>query len=177
MIKSLERLSLLTGQAISWLTLAMVAITFLVVVLRYLFSLGWVWLQESVVWMHALVFLIGAAYTLQQDEHVRVDIFYREMSPNRRALVDALGALVFLLPFCAFVFWSSWDYVVSSWRIGESSREAGGLPFPFTPMLKSTMLLMAALVALQGVSQLMRNLLMLAGRGPEERDVRDQHQS
>ena len=170
MIKALDTLSLLTGRAISWLTLAMVVVTFLVVVLRYLFSLGWVWMQESVVWMHAFVFLIGAAYTLQKDDHVRVDIFYREMSETRRALVDALGAVILLLPFCAFVIWSSWDYVMSSWRIGEGSREAGGLPYPFTPLLKSAILGMAGLVACAGLAQLLRSVLVLTGRssgGPD----------
>ena len=170
MIKALDRLSLMTGRAVSWLTLAMVAITFLVVILRYLFSLGWVWMQESVVWLHALVFLIGAAYTMQKDEHVRVDIFYREMGPRRRALVDLLGSLLFLLPFCVFVYWSSWGYVESSWRIQEGSREAGGLPYPFTPLLKTSILLMAGLIGLQGISQLARSLLTLSGRaaGPDD---------
>jgi len=175
-IKALDTLSLRTGRAISWLTFAMVAVTFLVVVLRYLFSLGWVWMQESVVWMHSLVFLVGAAYTLQRDEHVRVDIFYREMSHTRRALVDALGVLVFLLPFCAFVVWSSWDYVVSSWRMGEGSREAGGLPYPFTPLLKSAILLMAGLIACQGIAQLLRSILVLTGRSTKTPDPHGQSQ-
>ena len=81
----LDRLSTLLGKGAAWLTLFMVLVTFLVVVMRYVFDVGFIWLQESVVWMHAAVFMLGAAYTLQQEEHVRVDIFYREMSPKRRA--------------------------------------------------------------------------------------------
>ncbi len=81
----LDRISIITGQLISWLTLIMVITTFVIVVMRYVFDAGFIWLQESVIWMHALVFMMGAAYTLQQEDHVRVDIFYRELSVTRRA--------------------------------------------------------------------------------------------
>src|SRR5210317_1097254 len=109
----------------------MVIVTVVIVVMRYVFDAGTVWLQESVVWMHAVVFMLGAAYTLQQDEHVRVDIFYRDMTERRRAWVNLLGVLLFVLPLCCFLVFTSFDYVMASWRIREVSREAGGLPYPF----------------------------------------------
>ena len=154
----LDRLSVVVGRAASWLTLFMVVVTFVVVVLRYVFDVGFIWVQESIIWMHAVVFMLGAAYTLQAEEHVRVDVFYRNMSERRRAWVDLVGVLVFLLPLCVFLAWNSVDFVVQSWRIGESSREPGGLPYPFFPLLKTVILLMPILVALQGVSLFLRSL-------------------
>jgi TRAP-type mannitol/chloroaromatic compound transport system permease small subunit len=157
----LDRLSTVVGKAASWFTLFMVLVTFIVVVMRYALDAGFIWVQESVVWMHAVVFMLGAAYTLHDDDHVRVDVFYRDMSPRRRALVDLFGVIIFLLPVCAFLAWNSWDFVLQSWRIGESSREPGGLPYPFLPLLKSALLLMPLTVALQGVSLLHKSLLTI----------------
>lgn len=160
----LDRISIVSGRITSWLTLAMVIVTVIVVVMRYLFDAGAVWLQESVVWMHAVVFMIGAAYTLQQDEHVRVDIFYRDMTERRRALIDLLGTLLFLLPLCVFLGYTAWDFVVVSWQLAESSREPGGMPYPFIPLLKSVLLVMPLLLVLQGVAILIRALRTLRGR-------------
>ena len=154
----LERINILIGRAASWLTLAMVVATFIVVVLRYVFDAGFIWLQESVIWMHAVVFMLGAAYTLAAGDHVRVDVFYRNMSRKRQAWVDFIGVLVFLLPLSVFLAWNSVEFVTQSWQIGESSREPGGLPFPFLPMLKAVILLMPITVSLQGVSLLLRSV-------------------
>jgi TRAP-type mannitol/chloroaromatic compound transport system permease small subunit len=160
----LDRLSTAIGRGASWLTLLMVVVTFVVVVMRYVFDAGYIWIQESVIWMHAVVFMLGAAYTLHDEEHVRVDVFYRNMSPRRRAWVNLVGIVVFLLPLCAFLAWNSWDFVVQSWRIGESSREPGGLPYPFLPLLKSALLLMPLTVSLQGLSLLLKSVRELKGR-------------
>jgi len=143
----------------------MVLVTFLVVVLRYVFDLGYIWLQETVTWMHAAVFMLGAAYTLLGDEHVRVDVFYREFSPRRKAIVDTAGVLLFLLPLCAFMIWSAWDFVAASWAIKEASRESGGLPYPMVPLLKSLLLLMPAMLAIQGVSLLLKSVAALRREG------------
>jgi TRAP-type mannitol/chloroaromatic compound transport system permease small subunit len=151
----LDRISIATGRAAAWLTLFMVLVTFVIVVMRYVFDAGAVWLQESVIWMHAVVFMVGAAYTLQQEEHVRVDIFYRKMSARRRALVDLLGVVLFLLPVCVFLAIKAWDFVAVSWSLREGSREPGGLPYPFVPLLKSVLLLMPLALGLQGVSMLL----------------------
>lgn len=147
------------GRAVSWLTLGMVLVTFLIVILRYLFDLGWVAMQESITYMHAVVFMLGAAYTLKHDGHVRVDIFYRKLGSRGRALVDLAGALLLLLPVMGFILWISWDYVSTSWSLLEGSGETGGLPGVF--LLKSVILLMAALMTLQGISQAVRSLVVL----------------
>ena len=160
----LDRISAATGKAAAWLTLLMVIVTFIVVIMRYVFDAGLIWVQESVVWMHAVVFMLGAAYTLQAEEHVRVDIFYRTMSARGRAWVDIAGVVVFLIPLCAFLAWASFDFVTQSWRLGESSRESGGLPYPFIPVLKTVLLLMPVAVALQGVSLCLKSVQTLRGR-------------
>lgn len=161
LLAQLERVNLATGRAIAWLTLAMVLVTFAIVILRYLFDIGWIWLQESVTWMHAAVFMLGAGYTLAKDEHVRVDVFYRRASPGRRALIDATGTLLFLVPVAVFLFWQSLDYVEASWQIREGSRDAGGLAYPAVPLLKSLIPVTAALLLLQAVVMFCRSVLLI----------------
>lgn len=161
-IQIIDRINDVTGRSIAWLTLAMVLITFLIVVLRYAFSIGWIAMQESVVYLHATVFMLGAAYTLKQNGHVRVDIFYEKMSARGKAWVDLSGALLLLVPFCLFIIVISWNYVSLSWSLLEGSRDAGGLPAVF--LLKTTIPVMAGLVMLQGIAQALRSILLLSGR-------------
>ena len=149
------------GRYISWLTLAMVLVTFVVVILRYVYSIGWVWLQESYVWMHGIVFMVGAGYTLLHNGHVRVDIFYRPAGVRYKALIDLLGAFFLLLPIIVIVFISTDGYVIQSWSRLEESREAGGLPGLF--ILKSFILVFAVLIGLQGLSIAARSVLILRG--------------
>ena len=118
-------------------------------------------MQESIVWMHAAVFMLGASYTLKHNEHVRVDIFYRRSNAERRAWVNVVGTVVFLLPLAIFVAVTSWDYVSTSWAIREASREAGGLPFPFVPIMKSLIPATALLLMLQGIADLLGAVLVL----------------
>ncbi len=159
-----------TGRLVAWLTLAMVLVTCAVVLLRYAFDLGWIAVQESITYLHAVVFMLGAAYTLRHDGHVRVDIFYRRFSPRGQAWVDLFGALLLLLPVCIFILWISWEYVAASWALYEGSRDAGGLPLVY--LLKSVIPLMALLLLLQGISQMLRSLLVLLGH-PEDAPAHD----
>lgn len=165
MIKSLtakiESLTDFTGHAVSWLSLCMVIVTCIVVVMRYLFDFGSIALQESVTYMHAALFLVGSAWTLRENAHVRVDIFYNRCNENTRALIDLLGSLFLLMPLMLFIAWISWTYIADSWSVHEGSREAGGLPGVF--LLKSLILVMSALLVLQGVADAMRAVLKLRG--------------
>ena len=156
-----DRISNITGEATSWLTLAMVIFTAIIVVMRYVFDTGFIWMQESVTWMHAAVFMIGAAYTLLHEEHVRVDIFYRKMSDRSRAVVDLTGVVIFLLPLCGFLAFTAYDFAAAAWSIHETSREPGGLPYPMIPLLKSIVIIMPVAVFLQGISMLMRSITIL----------------
>ena len=158
---ALDRISAAIGNTAAWMTLFMVIVTFVVVVLRKTLSLGFIWLQESVVWMHAIVFMLGAAYTLKHDGHVRVDIFYQQRSARARAWINLVGTVLLLMPVCVFILVSSLDYVGNSWSIHEGSREAGGLDGVF--LLKTVIPLMAILLMLQGFSTALRSLLVIAG--------------
>lgn len=164
MRSALDAVSNSLGRAMSWLTLLMVLVTFVIVVLRYVFGTGLIWLQESLNWMHAVVFMLGASYTLQQDEHVRVDIFYQKMSDRNRAWVNLIGVLIFIFPMCIFFVYSSLDYVAAAWSIREVSRNSGGLPYPFVPALKSVLIIMPLTVGLQGLSMLLRAAQVIRGR-------------
>jgi TRAP-type mannitol/chloroaromatic compound transport system permease small subunit len=148
-LQVLEQFIALCGKSVAWLTLIMVALIFTIVVFRYGFNLGWIWLQESVTYLHVAVFSIAAAWTLQLDGHVRVDIFYTAMTNKHRALVNLTGTLIFLLPFCIFLLVIAWPYVANSWKLLETSREAGGLPLVF--LLKSLIMILPALLLGQAV--------------------------
>ncbi len=155
----LDRCSERLGIVVAWLILVMVGITFAIVVLRYGFSWGRIWMQESYVWLNAIVFLLGAPYALLKDAHVRVDIFYRPAGPRIRAIIDALGAVLLLLPSMVLFFFLCAPYVIQSWKRLESSREANGLPGLF--LLKTMLLIFSVLMFLQGLSLLVRSLGLL----------------
>lgn len=167
-VSSLDRISTATGKISAYLCLLMAVVTCLVVVLRYGFNIGSAALQESISYLHAAVFMLGAAFTLQRGAHVRVDIFYRSGSRRYRSWIDSIGAIVFLMPLCVFIGWSSWDYAAESWSIRESSADPGGLPLVF--LLKSLIPLMALTLLLQGVAQVLRNLAILMEHGPSSPD-------
>lgn len=149
------------GKLVSWLTLVMVVMTTLIVLLRYVFDIGWVAMQEAVLYMHSLVFMLAAAYTFKHGGHVRVDIFYQRFNIKTKAWVDLLGTLLLLLPVSGLIIWSSWDYILNSWEIHESSRNSGGLPGVY--LLKSCILMMAILLILQAISTILKSLLTIFG--------------
>lgn len=141
------------GKIAAWAVLATVLITFLVVVFRYGFTaLYSIALQESAMYFHAMIFMLGAAYTFKHDEHVRVDIFYQHFSAQKQAWINVLGGIFLLLPMCIFILWVSTDYVLDSWLNLEASSEAGGLPLVF--ILKSLIPLFAIALLLQAISHL-----------------------
>lgn len=149
------------GRAVSWLTLAVVLLTFGVVVLRYAFDQGSLAVQDLVLWLHGAVFLVGASYALRHDAHVRVDILYQRWSPRGRAIADLIGTLVFLLPFCVLLVWVSADYVGRSWAIREGSKDAGGLPGLF--LVKTLIPACGVLLGLQGIAVALRKIAVLRG--------------
>lgn len=154
------------GRAVSWVALAMVLLQVAIVLMRYVFGVGSVMFQESVLYMHAVLFMVAAGYTLAHDEHVRIDIFYREAGPRAKAVVDLLGVLLVLLPVCVLIVWVSWRYVAASWAVFEGSKETSGIPAVF--LLKSLIPAFAVLVGVQGASMAIRAGLTLAGvAGPE----------
>ncbi len=156
----IDRLVAAVGRTVMWLSLAIVLLQFAVVVMRYVFGIGSIALSESVLYGHAAMFMLAAAWTLREDGHVRVDVFYASASPRSRALVDLVGALLLLLPFMAVILWFALPYAARSWAILERSREAGGLPFVY--LLKTLIPVFAVLLALAGIAQAIRAGLTLA---------------
>ncbi|TQV88313.1 TRAP transporter small permease subunit [Aliikangiella coralliicola] len=157
----LSNITVITGQLVSWLTVAMVVLLTLNILASWLFKSSSILVSESITWMHSANFLLAAAYTLNRNEHVRVDIFYAKMSVRAKALVDLLGTLLLLLPVSLFIIWASWSYVSLSWRIGEVSAEAGGMPATY--ILKGFLIVMPLLLVLEGISQLYRNFCLFTG--------------
>ena len=150
----IDRFNTAIGRAASWACLLVVAVQFAVVMLRYVFGIGSIWLSESVIYAHASLFMLAAAWTLREGGHVRVDVFYADLAPRGRAAVDLCGALFLLLPFTLVLGWFALPYVWRSWSILETSRETSGIPAVF--LLKTLIPLFALLMALQGVSQAIR---------------------
>lgn len=155
----IDRITSALGRFAAWLALVVVLLQFALVVVRYLFGLGSVWLTETVIYAHAAMFMLVAAWTLQSGGHVRVDIFYSEASTRSKALIDLVGALLLLLPFMFVLIWLSVPYAARSWTVLEHSQEASGLPLVF--VLKTLIPLFALLMALQGIAQAIRAAAVL----------------
>lgn len=153
------------GRTIAWAALVMVLVQFTVVVMRYVFEIGSILMQESVIYLHAILFLIGSGYTLLHDGHVRLDIFYRDASVRTKALVDLWGSIGLLIPVTVLIWWFSWPYVAGSWEVLEGSRETSGIHAVF--LLKTVILVFAALMFVQEISLLARSILTLKGRQQE----------
>lgn len=166
-VRLIDNMNERIGRAVAWLALIMVLVQMIVVVMRYVFGVSWLALQESIVYMHAAIFLAAAGYTLLHDGHVRVDIFYRPASERRQAYVDLVGAMCFLTPMACAIFYISWPYVMKSWKVLETSQEGSGIPAVF--LLKTVILLYAVLVALQGISLALRSLMTISGVAPPPR--------
>jgi TRAP-type mannitol/chloroaromatic compound transport system permease small subunit len=156
---AIDRLNAGIGRVSAWAILAMALIQLTVIVLR-LFGVGSLWLHESLFYFHVALVLFAAAWTLRDDGHVRVDIFYTSASPRTQAAIDLAGSVLLLMPFMLAIIWFASPYALRSWKILEGSREAGGLPLVF--LLKSAILLFAAQMLLQGLAQAIRAGLVLS---------------
>ncbi|MFT6267725.1 MAG: TRAP-type mannitol/chloroaromatic compound transport system permease small subunit [Alphaproteobacteria bacterium] len=153
--KTIDKTNAFIGKAVAYCTLLMAVIMCAVVIFRYGFDLGWIAMQESITYLHAAVFLLGSAYTYQQDGHVRVDVFYRRYSVKVKHIVDLFGCLLLMLPVATYIAITCWPYVMQSWQLLEGSREPGGLPFVY--VLKSFMLIFAIMMILQAVSEIIKH--------------------
>lgn len=167
----IDRFNDFVGRAVSWLTLVMVLVTVVIVVLRYGFDTGFIWMQESVRFMHTFVFLLCASYTLLHNEHVRVDVFYNTMSERGKAKVDIFGSLFFLIPVCFIIILFSWNYVLNSWAEWEGSLEERGLHAVY--LLKACIWIFAASMIAQALSRVIHAIAILSGyehEAPEEHE-------
>lgn len=159
------------GGVVRWCALGVVLVQFVVVLLRYAYGSSYVWMQEGVIYLHAMLFMLAIGYTFLVDGHVRVDVLYANWSARRRAFVDLLGILIGVLPFCALLLWASWSFAWTSWSLGEGPMQYGGLPL--TPFFKSLIPAMAILLALQAVAIGIRCMAVLAGAAETHFPARD----
>lgn len=164
---ALDSVNRQVGRAVRWLALGLVLLQFGIVVLRYLFGISYIFLQEGVIYTHATLFMLAAGYAFLLDEHVRVDIFYGRLGPRGRAAIDLFGGLVLLIPSMALLLWVTWPFVRNSWRILEGPISVGGIPASF--LLKSLIPLFCLLLLLQGVASILRALVRLSGAEAELR--------
>ncbi|PIE41040.1 MAG: permease [Gammaproteobacteria bacterium] len=171
---TLESLTLVIGRTTAGFSLLIMLLTFMVVIMRYGFHsgelqiFGWslssIAIDETVIYLHAALFMLASAATLRDDAHVRVDVFYRKFSSKNKSLINILGTLLLLFPMCAVILWSSLDYVKLSWQINEHSQETEGLPYLF--ILKGLIPTMAVLLFMQGLIEISKHALHLAGKAP-----------
>ena len=157
--QSIDRFNRSFGRIIAFLTLFMVILQFLIVILRYIFGIGSIFIQESIMYQHAMIFMLGTAYTFLSDKHVRLDIFYRETGKRNKSIINVFGVTFFLIPVCILIWIYAFPYVSQAWRVLEGSRETSGLPFVY--LLKTTILIFSVLLGLQAISILLRSLLEL----------------
>ena len=155
----IEKITLKVGRTTSWLILFMTLTAFSVALLRYFFNIGFVWMQESYIWMHGLVFLLGSSYTLLEDKHVRIDIFYRRFNEKYKAYVNILFSFFFIFQFIFIISKYSIPYILKSWASLEKSREAGGLHFLY--LYKTSIILFCFLLFIQTISLILRCFLVI----------------
>jgi TRAP-type mannitol/chloroaromatic compound transport system permease small subunit len=173
-IKILDRFTEVIGKTAAYFSVLMVLVTCYIVVTRYIFNIGAIAIQESVIYLNAILFLATAAFTLKHNGHVRVDIFYNSATIRHKAWVNFLGSIFLLLPVSIFILWISWDYVMASWSVLEESGEAGGLPFVY--LLKSLILVMGFTVIAQGIAEILRNAEQLFFAKPDPTILSDEHE-
>ena len=146
-----EKIGILT----SYLAIPLILLTFIVAFMRYILDFGSIAIQEVIIYLHALIFTIGASYTLKNDMHVRIDIFYNNLTTKKKKNINFYGTIFFLIPTCVLIFVTSFNYVLSSIMLLESSKEAGGLPVLY--ILKIYILLLPITLFLQAISELIKN--------------------
>jgi TRAP-type mannitol/chloroaromatic compound transport system permease small subunit len=171
--RGIERVNGAIGKAAAWMVLFMVLVQFALVLMRYVFGAGSLFMQESIIYAHAIVFMMASAWTLANDGHVRVDIFYSTASPRRKAAVDLFGVVFFLLPMCWLLWWVGYPYVARSWSVLEGSRETSGIPAIF--LLKTVILVFVVTLALQGIALAVRSAVTIFR--PDAQTGDDRHQA
>ena len=160
-IRAIDSFNEFVGRTVSWLALAMVLVQFVVVVMRHVFGLSVLTMQESIWYMHSIIFLVAAGYTLLHNGHVRVDILYGNVGGRAKALIDLIGVFIILLPVCVLIWWVAWPYVMNAWAVKEGSVEISGIQGVY--LLKTCMLIFAGTLAVQGISMALKSILTLSG--------------
>ena len=154
-----DKINEFVGKNISWFIILMVVVQLAIVMSMYIYGIGFLKLQELLIYLHGSLFTLAAGYTLLKDEHVRVDLIYREASQKYKFLINIFGSLIFLIPFCLLTFSTSLPYVRRSWKILEGSPETSGLNAVF--ILKTVLIIFPILLLLQSFSIIIRSSVSL----------------
>jgi TRAP-type mannitol/chloroaromatic compound transport system permease small subunit len=149
------------GKFASWFAILMVLIISLDVIIRYIFNFTFIWIIELEIYLFGFMFLLGSGYALKHESHVRVDVFYSKMSEKNKAIIDLLGGLLYLMPWCIVVTVGAWKYAYSSFLIGESSAQPGGLPALYILKFAIAIAIGFFLLLLQGVAQILNSLTII----------------
>ena len=160
--RAIDRINTFVGYLCGLFAFAMVLVVFTVVVMRYGFSVGYIWMQEAYVWLHSFIFMLGSGFTYLANEHVRIDVFYRDASAKYKATVDLIGNIVLLAPFLYIIWKYSYPFVYRSFLMNEVSREAGGMPALF--ILKSAILWFCLVLFLQLISNVSKSIQVLLSK-------------
>ena len=160
------------GRFAAWLVLFMTLMQFVVVIMRYVFAYGSIQMQESIWYMHGLLFMLGAGYTLAKEGHVRLDVFYREAAERTKAWINLVGSFVFLIPFCVVNFDFAWSLVLNSWAVREGSTETVGLPYIY--LFKTVILVFSVLLVIEGIALALKSILQLTDASDDSMDEQTQ---
>jgi TRAP-type mannitol/chloroaromatic compound transport system permease small subunit len=166
LVRTIDHANETLGRCVSWLAMAMVLVQVVVVLMRYVFGISVLMMQESIWYMHAIVFLVASGYTLLHDGHVRVDILYGAVSQRSKAMIDLFGVVFILMPVCVMLWWVSWPYVAAAWKVREGSVEVSGIQGVY--LLKTCMLVFAATLFLQGISLAIKSAFRISGIGTDD---------
>ena len=149
-----EIINILSGRVGSYLVLLLILLISFSVLLRYCFSIGFTWLQDLYIWVHAIILMLGIAYTLNKNGHVRIDLFYRNFNITKKNNVDLFGSIIFGLPLCYFLIFEGYEYFIRSFLIAENSKETGGLPNLF--ILKFFIFVMGILLFIEILNKIFK---------------------
>jgi len=153
---------------VAWLTLGLVLVGVCIVAMRYGLSVVYTWLQESLVYMHGTIFLVGAAFALQHNRHVRLDFLYSHFSGRLKSAINLVGNALFIIPFCVLIMIHSYEYVINSWMMLEASQHMRGIPAVF--LLKTLIWVFAITLGLQAFSNIIKDAAVLTGHAASASD-------
>jgi TRAP-type mannitol/chloroaromatic compound transport system permease small subunit len=162
----IDKLNEWVGRGVSWLTTLLVVLVCFDVITRYLMNDTQTWIMEMEWHLFALIFLFGAGYAFKHDRHVRVDLFYANFSARDKALVNLVGGILFLIPWCLVIIFVAIKYALISYKIGETSPDPGGLPARY--LIKFSIALGMFFLLLQGVASVVDSALVLTGEAPDK---------
>ncbi len=162
----LESISERIGRLFAWSVALLVLVICVDVFMRYVLDISFIWLVELEIYLFALSFLFASGYAFKHDNHVRVDLFYAKWGDKGKAWTNLLGGLFFLLPWCLVSIMACWKYAMTSFRMGESSAQPGGLPGLY--MLKFCLLLGFIFLLIQGIASMLQAVLVLRGKAEEK---------